>query len=76
MQNEERMAIHKTIAELDRWFAWYDNQVSQAQRAQRTGVVWSATDGQKTYNTLAELDADANTKQGQIRALKMQLQQG
>ena len=58
------------IATLNSWFKWYDNQVSQATRAQRTGVEWHANDGTRTYYSLAELDADANAKQSEIRALK------
>ena len=58
---------------LIRWFEWYDRQVMQAQRAQRTGMAWSASDGEKSYNSLSELDADANVKQVRITVLRPQV---
>ena len=63
--------IEKEInyGEIRQWFKWYDNQVSQAQRAQRTDTEWQANDGVKTYTTLAELDAEANAKQNEIKTL-------
>jgi hypothetical protein len=71
--DRKREAAAQT-AKAEAWFAWYDGQVSQAQRAQRTGMAWAASDGVRTYNTLAELDAEANAKQGQIQTLRAQRQ--
>jgi hypothetical protein len=62
------------ITRIQAWFAWHDGQVSQALRSQRMGMAWTASDGVKTYNTLAELDAEAANKQNQIRALRAQTQ--
>ena len=64
----------RQIYDIGQWFVWYDNQVSQAKRAERTGVEWHAVNGTITYHSLAELDAEANNKQIQIRALRAQLQ--
>lgn len=67
--------LYKQISEMERWFnTFYRPQLEQAQRAQRTSVEWHASDGVKTFNTLAELDSEANNKQNQIRALKTQIQ--
>jgi len=60
------------IKQLDSWFVWYDNQVAQAERAQRTNTEWYAVKDDKNYRTLAELDAAANEKQSELRVLKIQ----
>jgi len=69
----ERDKIVFQILEIEKWFGWYDSQVSQYHRAQRTNTGWSAVHDGKTYVTLAELDAEANNKQNQIRALIAQM---
>jgi hypothetical protein len=64
----------KAILRVQNWFDnFYRPQVEQAQRAERTKTAWLATDGEKEYKTLAELDAEANRKQSEIRALKAEL---
>lgn len=68
-----RRAANQELTDIIAWFNWYDGQVSQAQRAERTKTIWSANDGDKEYTTLAELDAEANEKQAEIRTLKAEL---
>jgi len=62
----------RRLFEIKEWFAWYDIQVAQNLRAQRTGTEWHAIDGERAYYSLAELDVVANEKQNQIRNLKLQ----
>jgi hypothetical protein len=72
MENKNEKLFELNGNEL--WFKnFYRPQLEQAQRAQRTGTAWTATDGVKTYNTLTELDAEADVNQNQIRALKAQI---
>ena len=68
----QRQTNLQVAAEIKEWFVWYDNQDAQAARAQRTGTEWHAVDGERMYHTLAELDTEANKKQNQIRALRVQ----
>jgi hypothetical protein len=59
------------VRRCERWFRWYDCQVSQAMRAERTGAEWSAIDSDgKKYATLADLDTEANAKQAVIKLLR------
>ena len=69
---KKEMERLNALSELSNWFRWYDNQVFQAQRAERTGTVWQAVYGDKTYRTLAELDSEANAKQVKTRELQSQ----
>ncbi len=57
---------------LELWFAWYDSQLSQAQRELRLGMVWDGTTDRfgKRYANIAELDAQAKTYQEELRLLK------
>lgn len=57
------------INSIKEWFRWYDIQVSQALRSDRLGNEWSASDGNKNYSSLLELDYEANMKQMRIREL-------
>lgn len=50
------------IAEIKEWFAWYDNQVCQYERAKRLGVEFD--------KNIADLDAEAAEKQVRIRELQ------
>jgi len=68
-KEKQRQSNLMRIAEIKNWFDWYDKQVSQASRAQRTGAEWYAKDGEKEYRSLAELDAVADEKQNEIRRL-------
>ena len=66
-ETQEERSARFEVRRCERWFRWYDNQVSQALRAERTGTGWGATDPDgKGYETLAELDAVALEKQAVI----------
>ena len=65
---------HAQIGNITQWFAWYDVQVSQALRAVRLGEAWSAEKDGVTYTTLTGLDAEAATKQAEMRVLRAQTQ--
>jgi hypothetical protein len=62
--------LHGEIKELEKWFSWYDNQVSQHERAKRAGAGWSAVYDGKTYASLIELDAEADKNQNRISELR------
>jgi len=72
---KRRFAGIEGIAENRNWFDWYDNQVAQAARAQRLGVEWYASDGNRTYQNLAELDAEAHTRHNELAILLKELRQ-
>lgn len=68
------------ISNIKEWFAWYDNQIIQAQREERMGTLstWSAlykVNGEviKTYSTIAELDAEAKLAQSTLNELSAKL---
>lgn len=66
---------YEELYKLQYWFdSFYDKQLSQALRAQRTKTNWSAIDSDNiTYNTISELDSKANEYQLRIRELKEKL---
>lgn len=66
---------YEELYKLQYWFDdFYDKQLSQALRAQRTKTNWSAIDFDGiTYNTISELDSKANEYQLRIRELKEKL---
>jgi len=71
MRNSPAAKLRRLLS----WFGWYDGQVAQYNRAVRSGLSWSATSQEKTYNSIQELDADANAKQNEIRLLREQIRQ-
>ncbi len=65
--NAEKRKICDEIGELERWFAEYDRQIAQFQRAQRLGLEYD-----NRYGTVDELDAKAQQnaeKLTQLRAM-------
>jgi|GEM_PF-6780027 len=64
------------IGQLIAWFNWYDRQINQYNRAMRIGTAWSAVYQDRTYNSIEELDADAEIKQQEIRQLRESIMQG
>lgn len=67
---QKRMAFKEYNGSL-KWFDWYDIQLLQALRAERTNTEWTANDGNKEYKTLEELDLEANNRQEIIRKAKV-----
>lgn len=61
---EEKIKFEKQnrILEINQWFAWYDNQVSQYQRCQRLGIEFD--------RDINELDNQAKTYQEELRSCK------
>jgi hypothetical protein len=68
---QEQKNMERIFA-IEGWFSWYDNQVSQAARASRTGMAWSAVCpvSGRTFSSITELDNAANAYQSEIRELK------
>lgn len=63
-QNEE-LELQKELTEIEIWFNWYDNQVSQYNRCQRLGIEFD-----KDIN---ELDNQAKVNQERIAELRIAL---
>jgi hypothetical protein len=59
------------LIDLYTWFEWYDVQVHQALRAERMNNAFSAEDSSgQTYESLADLDAQAAVYQVRIRDIR------
>ena len=59
------------LIDLYTWFEWYDVQVQQALRAERMNNAFSAEDSSgQTYESLADLDAQAAVYQVRIRDIR------
>ena len=61
-QQQNRAAAEEELVELYEWFAWYDNQCSQYQRAVRMG--------EKFDWDMSVLDSIAKEKQARIREIR------
>ena len=61
----EEELLSNELNEIDKWFVWYDNQVAQYNRCQRTGAVYD--------KDIVKLDEQANDAQIRIREIKEQL---
>lgn len=69
--NAHRREVCEEIARIERWFAEYDRQTAQYQRAQRLG-----TEYDNRYGTITELDAQAEGYAVQLAALRAEVAEG
>lgn len=68
---QDAEAAQDELIDLHAWFEWYDIQVHQALRAERMNEAFSAEDSSgQTYESLADLDAQAAVYQARIREIR------